>query len=215
MKWRFVYPWCRRVTPSSSILILRLLSTGVSVRFLPLPSNVPSYFLAASSLHLALLLLGRSSHVAPSLSQRVCPLSLRLPTFCPIPLPVFHPRRPTSPAVLSASRRNSLSRKKKGKRREKSMRDADWPLSAGLAPRVGSHRTQGRGLKMSSRCVIAYIDPTPLGVCTQQHPLTLTPTRGTHESRRSRDASTRSRSRRCSYVAMHVATHATCAFYVR
>jgi len=82
------------------------------------------------------------------------------------------------------------------------MRDADWPPSAGLAPRVGSHRTQGRGLKMSSRCVIAYIDPTPLGVCTQQHALTLyTHTRDTRGLRRSRDASTRSRSRRCPYVA--------------
>lgn len=42
MKWRFVYPWHRRVTPSSSILILRLLSIGV---FFPLsPPSSPRTF---------------------------------------------------------------------------------------------------------------------------------------------------------------------------
>lgn len=54
------------------------------------------------------------------------------------------------------------------------MRDADWPRLTEIAPRVGSRRAQGRGLKMSSRCVIAYIDPTLCSVYgTQQHSPTL------------------------------------------
>lgn len=50
---------------------------------------------------------------------------------------------------------------------------------ANIRPR----RARGRGLKMSSRCVIAYIDPIPLGVYIRSAHRHAAPTRETHGAR--------------------------------
>lgn len=70
--------------------------------------------------------------------------------------------RSSCPILPSASRRNSLSRKKKKEKKTEPAKNRCWPpighVAGGSRPHWRS-RTRGRGLKMSSRYVIAYIDP--------------------------------------------------------
>lgn len=162
MKWRFVYPWHGRVTLSSSILILRLLSHRRLRALLPLfYPNVPSRF--------------PSTTVAPSSFSPFRPFIATphpyplLPSVRPLNLLLSSP--PSSPILLLALPRRrlvSLAKKftfaKKGKKARKI--DARRRLAARGRVRagIGAQLAHGRGLKMSSRCVIAYIDPTVFGV---------------------------------------------------
>lgn len=168
MKWRFVYPWHRRVTPSSSILILRLLSIGV---FFPLsPPSSPRTFPQ----------LPLPFHSSVSFSLSVAPLLPNVRSLSSRSSPSLHFSLSLSlltlTTALSASRRNSLSRKK-GKKTRKI--DAQRRLAAlgCVHVRIRPRRVPGRGLKMSSRCVIAYIDPTLFGVYVAS--TDITPTRRT------------------------------------
>jgi len=108
MKWRFVYPWCRRVTPSSSILILRLLSTGVSVRF---PS--PSPFQRPLVLSRCFIAPSRPSPPRPLLARRTLSIPARLP-FKSSPsyvLPSHPPARFSPPPSDLTRRLVSLAKK--------------------------------------------------------------------------------------------------------
>lgn len=119
-----------RVTPSSSILIL--------FAFSPFP-NISlilslDYRRCSSIPFISLRCFFLSSR--PSLFPNVRPLSLRLRVSShPLSLSL-HPRTlsfPLSP-LPCRPREEVHFREKKGKRREKSMRDVDWPHTAGLVP---------------------------------------------------------------------------------
>lgn len=86
---------------------------------------------------------------------------------------------PFSPSPPSCQPREEIHfREKKGKKARK----IDVPARLAALGRargcIRPRRVRGRGLKMSSRCVIAYIDPTPPGVYAA--PTDATPTRGAH-----------------------------------
>lgn len=154
--------------------------------FLQLPSLLPSLYLSLSNRYP----LRRSSsypHHTLSIPQRS--LFKPSPTFFPIP-PPFSSLSALTDRLVSLAKKFTFA-KKKGKRPEKSMRHADWPRSAGTRVCIRSRHARGRGLKMSSRCVIAYIDPTLPGVYAA--PADAIPTRGIPRLRRPRDASTSAR----------------------
>jgi len=129
------------------------------------PPSLPPSFLFFSSSLLIVLSLSSYSNVRPlSLRPRSSP-SRSLPFLSPSP-PPCQPREEIH------------FREKKGKKARKI--DAPRRLAALGRARVciRSRRAHGRGLKMSSRCVIAYIDPTLSGVYAA--PTDATPTRGIH-----------------------------------
>lgn len=130
----------------------------------------------------------------PSLLLNVRPLSLRLCS------PLTSSPLPRSSSLAAAPpcqpREEIHFREKKGKKARKidgrRRLAARGHARAGIGPRCA----RGRSLKMSSRCVIAYIDPALFAVCVRGRPPTLHSRRGT--SRDARDRPCASRERRVS-----------------
>jgi len=139
-------------------------STAVTASIPLFPSLPPSFLFFSSSL---LIVLSLSSY------SNVRPLSLRPRSSPSRSLPFLSPSPPPC-----QPREEIHFREKKGKKARKI--DAPRRLAALGRARVciRSRRAHGRGLKMSSRCVIAYIDPTLSGVYAA--PTDATPTRGIH-----------------------------------
>lgn len=179
--------------------------SSLSVRFFPRFPNIPSYFpstavTASTPVYLPLSSPPSSSLlIVPSLLPNVRPLSLR-PRSSPSlrSLPFLPSPPPCQP------REEIHFREKKGKKARKI--DAPRRLAALSRARVciRSRSAHGRGLKMSSRCVIAYIDPTLPGVYAAPTDATPTP----------RDPWLR-RPRRCVHGRRDASTGAIASVHVR